>query len=160
MKKSLNTVLIIEDNDSKLSSIQAVLEKEIPSLEIYKALSVHSAIELILNNKFNLIIADMSLPTYDIESRESGGTPRPFGGIEIFETLECNEVITPVVVVTSYESISDESQSFSLAELDKRLSIDFPENHLGTVYFDSVYFSWEIELMNLIKESFEASNVA
>lgn len=152
------TVLIIEDSESKLNSIQGVLERELSCVSIRKALSVRSAIDSVLAILPDLIIADMSLPTFDIEARERGGTPRPFGGIEVFETLERNEIVVPVVVVTSYPAITEGDHSIGLTELSKRLKDDFPENFLGTVYFDSAYSNWEQEITVYIHQVLEAKN--
>ncbi len=152
------TVLIIEDSESKLNSIQSVLERELPSVIINKSLSVRSAIDSVLSLMPDLIIADMSLPTFDIEARERGGTPRPFGGIEVFETLERNEIIVPVVVVTSYPAITEGKQSLGLTELSKRLEEDFPDCFLGTVYFDSAYSNWECEISAFIHQVLKKKN--
>lgn len=149
------TVLIVEDSESKLNSIQGVLEREWPVVTVRKALSVRSAIDDILECMPDLIIADMSLPTYDIEVRERGGTPRPFGGIEVFETLERYEIIVPVLVVTSYPTITEGSQSLGLVELSKRLKTDFPDCFIGTVYFDSAYSNWEREMAIHIRNVLE-----
>ena len=150
------TVLIIEDSESKLKSIQGVLERELPSVAIRKALSVRSAIDSVLALMPDLIVADMSLPTYDIKARERGGTPRPFGGIEVFETLERHEIVVPVVVVTSYPAITEGTQSLGLTELSKRLEDDFPDCFLGTVYFDSAYSNWEREIVVFLHKVLKA----
>jgi DNA-binding NarL/FixJ family response regulator len=152
------TVLIVEDSESKMSSIQTVLAREIPMVIIRKALSVRSAIDDILVSLPDLIIADMSLPTYDIEIRERGGTPRPFGGIEVFETLDRFEIKVPVLVVTSYPTITEGNQTVGLGELSKRLQTDFPQCFIGTVYFDSAYTNWERELALFIDQILKAKN--
>ncbi|WP_322046084.1 response regulator [Paraburkholderia sp. J67] len=146
------TILIVEDSEAKLSSIQALLEREIPGVSIRTACSVRSAIDDLVNFTPDVIIADMSLPTFDIEVGERGGTPRPFGGIEVFETLERNEVVIPVIVVTSYPLITDGHESLGLKDLSKRLASDFPETFEGTVYFDSAYSDWETEITQLINK--------
>lgn len=146
----LMTVLIVEDSEAKLSSIQALLEREFPLISIRTAASVRSAIDDLGAFRPDVIIADMSLPTYDIEERERGGTPRPFGGIEVFETLERDDVMVPVIVVTSYPLITDGYESLGLKELSKRLASDFPDTFEGTVYFDSAYSNWETEITRLM----------
>ncbi|WP_186204779.1 response regulator [Burkholderia gladioli] len=144
------TILIVEDSEAKLSSIQALLEREIPDARIRTAFSVRSAIDDLVEFMPDVIIADMSLPTYDIEVRERGGTPRPFGGIEVFETLERHDLVIPVIVVTSYPLITDGHESLGLKELSRRLASDFPETFEGTVYFDSAYSDWETEITQLM----------
>jgi CheY-like chemotaxis protein len=152
------TVLIVEDSEPKLNSIQAVLERELPMVVIRKALSVRSAIDDVLSFMPDLIIADMSLPTYDIEIHERGGSPRPFGGIEVFETLERYEIKVPVLVVTSYPTITEGNQSIGLTELSKRLQADFPECFIGTVFFDSAYSNWEREMTAFLNQILKAKN--
>ncbi|BGE60095.1 response regulator [Pseudomonas aeruginosa] len=153
-------VLIVEDSESKLKSIQSVVERILPEVSLRKAFSVRSAIDALEDEIPDFIIADMSLPTYDIEVRERGGTPRPFGGIEVFETLERYEIQIPVLVVTSYPVLSEGSKSLGLTDLSKKLKNDFPDNFLDTVYFDSAFSDWErgIELnLKLVVEKKHAS---
>lgn len=145
-------VLIVEDSESKRCSIETVLERDFPGVIIRRALSVRSAIDSLETFVPEIIIADMSLPTFDIETRERGGTPRPFGGIEVFETLERNNMTVPVLVVTSYPEISDGKQSMGLRELSGKLESDFPSSFVGIVYFDSAYSEWEREISSYFSE--------
>jgi CheY-like chemotaxis protein len=147
-------VLIIEDSDAKRDSIAAVIERIRPGISIKFALSVRSAIDSFAQGIPHLIIADMSLPTYDIEHRERGGTPRPFGGVEVFEHLDRFDIETPVVVVTSYPTLGDGENAMNLNQLRKLLEKDFPNNFLGLVYFDSTYTTWESDFLDLIDPIF------
>lgn len=144
-------VLIVEDSESKLASIEAVLKRAFPKTIVRHALSVRSAIAEMIADVPDMIIADMSLPTFDIENRERGGTPRPSGGIEVFEHLARFDLTVPVLVVTSYEAITDGIQSLGLDELSKRLKHEFPDCFLGTVYFDSAYSTWEGEILDFLR---------
>ncbi|MDB5824996.1 MAG: hypothetical protein JWR21_3700 [Herminiimonas sp.] len=151
-------ILLIEDSDGKRQSIQSLVEKEYPSARLIHAHSVRSAIDTISDSPLDLIIADMSLPTYDIEVRERGGTPRPFGGIEIFEHMERLGLEVPILVVTSYPTIIDGNQSVSFASLSKQLKLDFQKSFLGMVYFDSAYTSWERDITSALKQLFESKS--
>jgi len=144
-------ILIIEDSIAKRDSIALLLDKNFNISTPEVSLSVRSAIDSISRRTPDLIIADMSLPTYDIENRERGGTPRPFGGIEIFDYLDRLEVIVPVVVVTSYPTLGDGENAVNLNELRDKLKDDFPDNYFGVVYFDSAYTTWESDLLSIIK---------
>lgn len=145
-----HSVLLIEDDDVKRQSIQNVLANNF-SVFVTPANSVRTAIDSLAIN-FDLILADMSLPTFDIEVRERGGTPRPFGGIEVFEHLERIESSTPVVVVTSYPAISDGKKSLTVSDLERQLTADFPVNFKGIVYFDFAYAEWEQQFISLLNE--------
>ena len=145
-------IIVIEDSDSKLESISSVLKKEIPSCKISVAYSVRSSIDLLSINSPDLIIADMSLPTYDIDRRERGGTPRPFGGVEVFEHLDRFDIEVPVIVITSYPTLGDGENALNLEQLRIRLKSQFPLNYRGAIYFDSAYTNWESEFVELIKK--------
>lgn len=153
-------VLIVEDSESKLNSIQTVVERAVPEAQLRKAYSVRSAIDALEQEAPDFIIADMSLPTYDIKIREPGGSPRAFGGIEVFETLERYGMVIPVLVVTSYPILSEGSRSLGLIELSKKLKQDFPETFLDTVYYDSAFSDWESRIqsnLKLVVEKYNAS---
>lgn len=141
-----DSVLVIEDSDAKLASVVAALKAMLPQYPIETAKSVRSAVAALETKTFRLIVADMSLPTFDVESRERGGTPRPFGGIEVFDYLMREGLATPVIVVSSYQALVDGSRSMPLEKLADDLARDYPDNYHGYVYFDSAYSNWEREL--------------
>jgi CheY-like chemotaxis protein len=145
----MKKLLLIEDDDVKRQGVISTLNS-LGDFEIVLANSVSSAIASV-SNEIDLIIADMSLPTYDIVATERGGTPRPFGGVEVFEHLERIGSSVPVVVVTSYPAISDGKRSLTVNALERQLANDFPENFKGLVYFDFAYTDWERELVRKIQ---------
>lgn len=144
-------IFIVEDSEAKLDSIKGLIALLFPLADCRVAFSVHSAIESLRIELPELIVADMSLPTYDIERHERGGSPRPFGGIEVFEFLDRYDYHVPVIVVTSYPSLGDGDNALNLAQLSERLKNEFPSNFIGAVYFDSAYSNWESEFSALVK---------
>lgn len=148
-----DTVLVVEDSDTKLASVVAALKAILPQYPIETAKSVRSAVAALETKRFWLIIADMSLPTFDVESRERGGTPRPFGGIEVFDYLMREGLTTPVIVVSSYQALVDGTRSMPLEKLAADLARDYPENYHGYVYFDSAYSNWERELRTHVEKT-------
>lgn len=145
-------IFIVEDSEAKLDSIKGLLFSLFARPDFRVAYSVHSAIESLRRELPELIIADMSLPTYDIERRERGGSPRPFGGIEVFEFLDRYDYEVPVIVVTSYPTLGDGESALNLKQLSTRLRNEFPRNFVGAVYFDSAYSTWESEFSTLIED--------
>jgi DNA-binding NtrC family response regulator len=146
-----DSVLIVEDSEAKLASVIAAVQIVLPKHSLVCAKSVRSAIQEVDARSYRIIIADMSLPTYDVESRERGGTPRPFGGIEVFDYLERRSLVTPIIVVSSYQALVEGSTSTSLIDLAAQLKAQYPHTYAGYVFFDSAYSTWERELQDLIK---------
>ncbi|MBW9335695.1 response regulator [Herbaspirillum sp. RU 5E] len=145
-------VLIVEDSDAKLASVISALERTSSGIEIEYAKSVKSALKKLRTAKFSLVIADMSLPTYDVKSRERGGTARPFGGIEIFDFLQINSISTSIIVVSSYPALVDGSTSLTLSDLAAQLKDKYSRLFVGCVFFDSAYLTWEVEFQSLVKD--------
>jgi CheY-like chemotaxis protein len=150
-EKTLN-LLLIEDDEMKRQMVLAAILKECPSPAVKTVNSVRTAIDTLAAVSFDLVIADMSLPTFDIMIRERGGTPRPFGGMEIFDYLAKMEKIVPVLVVTSYPALTDGRKSLSVRDLEQQLRTDYPVNFAGIVYFDSAYSDWQREMAKLLSE--------
>lgn len=154
MKKTLK-LLLIEDDEMKRQMVIGTISKEFSDSTVKTVNSVRTAIDTLTRSSFDLVVADMSLPTFDIEIRERGGTPRPFGGIEIFDYLERIERRVPVLVVTSYPALTDGKKSLSVRDLEQQLRMDYPVNFAGIVYFDSAYSDWEREMTKLLSEIFD-----
>jgi CheY-like chemotaxis protein len=146
-------ILIVEDSDAKLASVISALQRTLPYVEIEYAKSVKSALNRLKNSSFSLVIADMSLPTYDVKSRERGGTARPFGGIEIFDFMTMHSIITSIVVVSSYPALVEGNTSLTLSDLAAQLKNTYPRLFAGCVFFDSAYLTWEVEFQSLVKDA-------
>jgi CheY-like chemotaxis protein len=159
IKVSKLQVLIIEDDENKLENISSLIKGINPTTVISIAKSVKTAINLLDSQKYDLIFADMSLPTYEIRPHETGGTPRPFGGVEIFDYLEMKEAVVPIIVVTSYPKLTEGKTSLNYKDLEKQLMLDYPDNFIGLVYFDSSITDWEKNVLNILNEKFESTHV-
>lgn len=85
-------ILIIEDDKNKLKQVTSFLRKIYINTEIIERYSYNSGIrELLTGSRFDLLLLDMSMPTFDITSVESGGRPKPFAGKEILRKLKKKE---------------------------------------------------------------------
>ena len=100
-------ILLIEDNSNKLKQIKRVLTEIYPESNIEEAYSFNSGVRKVYENKWNLIILDMSLPTYDITHTESGGDKKPVAGKNIMKRMLNRKIIVPVVIITQFETFDD-----------------------------------------------------
>src|SRR5215208_7034818 len=99
-------VLLIEDEDPKLLSIQKFLGELDPQIVVFTARSVKSGMASLRETRPDLVLLDMSLPTFDISGQEPGGRPQGFGGIELIRYLDAHEIQIPIVVISAYEAFS------------------------------------------------------
>jgi len=142
----LSKLLIAEDEGPKLSSVRTFVEGLLPNVSVRAARSVRSTVDLLRSWRPNLLLLDMSLPTFDIGPSEPGGRPQGFGGIEVLRIMGFEERKIPVVVITAYEAFNDRGRDIDLVDLSARLSEDHPDTFRGLVYYNSVVGGWQEKL--------------
>lgn len=143
-------VLLVEDEDPKRDLILAFLARVLPEAEIATARSVRSAVASLRTRTPDLLLLDMSLPTFDQSPTEPGGRPQGFGGIEVMRNMDRYEILAPVIVVTAYEAFSQDGRSVANTELSNELAQEHPEVFRGLVYFNTVFGDWDRALEEAI----------
>lgn len=139
-------ILLVEDNTNKLKQIKRVLTEIYPELNIEEAYSFNSGVKKVYENKWDLIILDMSLPTYDITHTESGGDKKPVAGKNIMKRMLNRKIIVPVVIITQFETFDDDR--ISLNSLNAEFQNGFKEIWKGTVFYGND--DWSIDLKEIL----------
>jgi CheY-like chemotaxis protein len=142
-------ILLVEDDEIKRNQIINYLYQSEESIQIETAKSVQSGLKHIVSGEFDLIILDMTLPTFDISADEDGGRPRAYGGRELLAQMKRRIIETPVLVVTQFDRFGKEPELLTLEELDKQLKGSF-ENYIGSVYYSSAFDNWKTILTESI----------
>ncbi|MGD0626570.1 MAG: response regulator [Thermodesulfobacteriota bacterium] len=146
-------ILVIEDDENKRSQLVAFLQEAIEASSIQIAKSLQRALRKISKETFDLILLDMTLPTFDIAVEEDGGRPRIYGGREILRQMERNEINTPVIMVTQFDRFGKGADSLTLKQLDSQLQIAHSKNYAGSVFYNPAVESWKPNLRELIDKS-------
>jgi CheY-like chemotaxis protein len=149
-------ILVIEDDENKRSQLVAFLGEVIEAASIQIAKSLQTALKKINKETFDLILLDMTLPTFDIAVDEDGGRPRIYGGREILRQMERNGINTPVIMVTQFDRFGKGADSLTLKELDSQLQIAHSRNYTGAVFYNPAVESWKPNLRELIARSIKA----
>lgn len=139
-------VLLVEDEDPKLRHIQNRLMVELPTAVLDVCRSVNSATDYLEHTIPDLILLDMSLPTFDVSEQEGGGRPQGFGGVEVLRHLAFNDIICKVLVITGYEAFQKGDGQVNLADLEAELIEEFSDIISGVLRFNSAYDLWKVEL--------------
>lgn len=144
-------VLLVEDMDDKANDILAFLEQEFPDFVVKRCKSYNSAQETIFESEeeFDLILLDMSMSTYDLETDASGGLPEPQAGRDLLEGMFLRDISTPVIVVTMYNVFGRKE----LSAFHKELLADFPQNYKDYVYYSVQRTDWKKDLKNKINKA-------
>lgn len=138
--------LLVEDDENKFKQIERFTKELFSGVELFTAASYQSGLRALIGNSFDLIIMDMSMPTYDVSLTEEGGRPQAYAGRELLRQMTRRRINTPVVIVTQYDRFGDGIDSRSFEQLDAELFNAHPNIYLGMVYYNSALEGWKEEL--------------
>jgi CheY-like chemotaxis protein len=136
-------ILLVEDEAPKRRHVEAYARELLPAAQIEFANSVRSAIQCLSVNLPDLLILDMSLPTFDVGQNEAGGRPQGFGGVELLRNMELEEMICPVIVLTGYDAFTKAGGQVGLDVLRDELAEAHPTLFKGILHFNSAYGDWQ-----------------
>lgn len=141
-------LIMIEDDENKYRNIYKILEKN--KIEVLLKKSYNSGLNEIMLNKYDFLILDMSLPTYD---EYNGGEIKPFAGIDILKQLKRLNKDIKTIIITQFETFSvskNSNKKISINELKIKLEKMKNENYIGIIFYDLTNDVWEKELLNFI----------
>lgn len=142
-------ILVIEDDAHKARQLAEFVKVE-AEVTPAESRSYQSGLRAVLADSPDIVLLDMSLPTYDVSRVETGGRSRPYAGREILTELKRKGIATKVVVVTQFESFGEGSEAMTLTELKRELGGEFATNYVGTVFYQPSESSWRQELRSLL----------
>ena len=142
-------ILVIEDNQLKRDKLCDFLSANF-SVELTEAASYNSGLKALLDRDFDLLVLDMSMPTFDRTAATNGGRFRDLGGKEIAIRLKKQGRLIPFVVVTGYSDFSVNAENLSISQIDEILKT-LGDDYKGCVFFDAVESVWKEQLMEIIR---------
>lgn len=148
-----NKILLVDDFPSKAELIENFLIEEFKELEIVKKESYKSGLYEICTNgdQYDLILLDMSMPTFDFSAEENGGEPEPIAGKLILENMSLRGIKTKVLVVTMYENFD----GTRLSQLNNELGSFFNDIYIGNVFFSFKQNDWKRSMSQYISAIYE-----
>lgn len=146
-------ILIAEDDDPKYQRLREFVVQEFPDAKVDMSRSVTTALASLRSGLPDLLLLDMSLPTYEIAPGEQGGRPQDFGGITVMDFMDFEDLEAPVVIVTQYETFPVRNgENMSLEVLAEKAAADYPRVFKGLVYYSSVENTWQDPLKSLMTD--------
>ena len=143
-------IVIAEDDDPKYQRIRSVLLGQYPEASIVAASAANSALNALRSTAPELLVLDMSLPTFEIGRGEPGGRPQDFGGLEVMDHMDAEGIVCPIIIVTQHEGFPlAKGEVMSRADLAIIAKDEHPDTFVGLIYYRSVANDWEDELLRL-----------
>lgn len=143
-------VLIVEDDPNKEAAIRSAILSTFPELRIEVRRSYQSGLAFAITEKPQIVLLDMTLPTWQDPNQDASGRARPFGGEEILRRLRKRGVRTRAIVVTQFESFGEGPEAKSLGALDAALRRDYPNLYCGYVFYEPTGTSWRGPLLDYL----------
>ncbi|NUN68612.1 MAG: hypothetical protein HUU02_02765 [Bacteroidetes bacterium] len=143
----MKKILIAEDDQNKYDRISAFLITSLSSLEFKHVKSYQTALKFLLSESWDILLLDMSLPTYDITDNEDGYYFDAFAGRSIMMEMQRKSVFTSTIIITQFESFGEGQERISLDELNQMLQRDFPKFYIDTIYYNPAQSDWKQKLL-------------
>jgi CheY-like chemotaxis protein len=146
-------VLVVEDDPYKLQRLQAFVGDALRGADIIACKSYQSGLQEAIEGSPDIIVLDMSLPTYEVTATESGGRSRPFGGREILDEIKRKGQCPWVIVVTGLPSFGEGKEKMSLDQMKAILRVEFAGMYRGTIYYHASESEWQAALQRELLEA-------
>lgn len=143
-------ILFIEDHPRKKEQVVEFLKEILDNPLIEVKESYNSALRELISNqdKYDVLLLDMSMPNYDITDEDDGGDWLPFAGKLILKNMFLRQISTRAIVVTMHGMFDGGTK---LDDLDSELKNEFPDNYIGYVHYSQINFDWKNQLETLLK---------
>lgn len=143
--------LIIEDDSFKNDALSIFVKSIFEDITITSATDVVSAIKIINDHPFDLIIIDMALPSHPIVS--GGGAPMSLltGGLEVLLELHSLDRHDKCVIVTQYSDIEIAGKLYGLKHAAKAIREYISCEVISCIQYIQDSPEWKKELTKVLK---------
>ncbi len=144
-------VLLIEDDEDKRNDLLFFIEEKLTN-DYKTARSIQSSKKILNEEEFDLILLDMTIPTFDISPTEEGGRTQAFGGRILLSEMVRKRLKTKVIVVTLFDVFGKDKEEITLKELNQQLYDSYPNIYFGAIQYSVRLVGWKEELLVKINE--------
>lgn len=150
-------ILYVEDDINKVRDVKKLFGDFMPNNNMTITNSFTSGIIEIRNNKFDLILLDMSLPLYDFRDCDDDDANdfETFAGIDILEEMKRIKVRTNVIIITAFDVLGENENKVNLEQLNERMLKEYSSTYKGIIHYNTSSLEWSNVLKNLIKENYK-----
>lgn len=145
-------ILLIEDDKKKSEDIRDYISDMDKSFEVTVKESYQSGLSELLSARYDLLLLDMSMPTWDKSSSEQSGYFEKFGGYKIMREMSRKNKIIKTILVTMFDNFGEADLNLTLSQIDKNLRNDFAGFYIDFVYYNSQENEWKEKLSQLINQ--------
>ena len=149
-------ILIIEDDKNKSTQIIERLSSYFTDIDFTVKRSFQQGVKTLRSSSFDVLLLDMTLPTFDIDINSSGGKIRNFAAMDILDVMQQRQIGLKTIVITQYESFGEELVTIS--QMKDILKDRYNKNFVDIIYYSSSSKSWFESLKKLLGDLYESIN--
>ncbi len=127
----INKILVVEDDVFKGRQIVNFTKSINNNIIITQKGALNSGLLELTKNEYDLVILDMSLPTFDNNESEHF---QPYGGLLFLDEVKRKKYKVPIVIVTQYASFGEGEGETTLEEIDLNCKNKYP-NFKEIIYY-------------------------
>jgi len=143
-------VLVIEDDDLKFELLAGFFKEDARGDVLVRAASYQSGIMKLVEETFDLVLLDMTLPVSDLELSPVGMEWLTFGGQLVLRECKRRKLSARIVVVSQYKAFVRDNEEVSFEQLRDEILLQNQELVIGCVHLDRAADNWRQEILNLI----------
>ena len=149
-------ILMIADDKNKSTQIIERLSSYFTDIDFTVKRSFQQGVKTLRSSSFDVLLLDMTLPTFDIDINSSGGKIRNFAGMDILDVMQQRQIVLKTIVITQYESFGEELVTIS--QMKDILRDRYNKNFVDIIYYSSSSKSWFESLKKLLGDLYESIN--
>jgi DNA-binding NarL/FixJ family response regulator len=146
----ISNIIVIEDDFKKKEDIRNFLSSDLGVKNITIKESYQSGLRALIKNEYDLLLLDMSIPTWDKSIDEPGGSFEKFGGFKILKEISRKKRPVNTILITMFDDFGESDTSITLSQLNDLLKKEFPEIYKGAVYYNTREDKWKNDLTDFI----------
>ena len=153
-------ILIVEDEAEKYRRLSTFLLEHVRASECIQAASLNSGLRMLeSSDMFDLLLLDMSLPSFDVGLGQSGGgDPQTFGGEEVMDILDAERVSIPTILFTGFDKFFEGTRTIKLTAIDESFKKKY-DWYKGFVRYRHTNEAWRTDLLKLLKQVLASGDV-
>lgn len=143
-------VLLVDDDERKRAKILEQLTRLLPDGVVSTRASYRTGTAAAIELMPDLLVLDMTMPTFDRSPTEPGGRSRAFAGRDILRELARRKLLAKTIVISQYPEFIDGGERKTIGQLRLELSGEFPAYFLGAVAYKSGSTDWIDSLASIL----------
>jgi hypothetical protein len=148
-------IYMIEDNPLKAENVLVYINDILENVEVYIFESFQSGLKAILKEMPDLIVLDMTIPTFDRSGGDREGRLRPLGGMDLMKKLALRDLDFKAIVVTQLETFGEGDGKRTFEEINALCKSEFKGMYLGGFQYLQGSNNWKQGLSEVLQHTSE-----